>query len=1057
MSMAIGTRKKTRKSRLANHIALRPICDALERMFRRWNSAPSLPRRDRLILEALEPRVLMSADVNPAALTISGAIDVPGEQDRYQFTVEERTRVVFDSLTNTSNLSWRLDGPLGQVSNQSFSSTDPAIELATGEYLLTVDGSGDATGAYDLRLIDAATAADLAPGEVVSDTLDGGGKTAVYRFTATAGDKFFFDGISVTGGNAYWRLIDPFGRQELDSNWLANDYDTFAVQRGGAYLLLVDGNNGNTTPVNYSFELRPVLDSGGALSLDAVAVADIDHPGKTANFSFELGEATVALFDDLSNNSAFYWALTGPDGQTVDRRQVTSTSTYPTDFGTRQWLYLAPGAYTLSVDAGGASTGQAPFRLLSAASAQDLAPGTAVSGSLDLARGSALYRVALDAGDKLYLEGRSVVNGSVSWRLIDPYGDLAAATSPFTAARTGEYWLLLDGAGGNDPANTVAYDFTLNAVPDRAASLAVGDTVEGSLDLAGQATVYTFGLAEPTRLAFDSQSNRSDLLWSLQGPRGGEISNRRFDQSDASGGTTFMALPAGDYRLTVRGSGNAGGAYAFRLLDAASAADLALGTAATGTLEPGNATRLYRVTVAAGDRLAFDSQSVSDGSARWRLIDPYGRDAAGSNDLSTDKAAFQLTTPGTYTLLLEGNLANTAAVDYAFQFNYVDNVAPAALPAGDALVLGDTVAGNFTSTGATQVYRFSLAQDSVVVFDTQTTSSNFTWSLTGPRGQEVSDANLYSADAGYGNPVYRLAAGDYALTVKAQHRTGGYAFRLLDTAAFDTINLGEPINASRSPANATLGFRFDAVAGESFNIHRQSGDAYWRVLDAYGQQVYGSSASTDMSFSASTSGSYTLLNEGYYYQSGSVDVRFRLDKVVGDTTPLVLNDAVAGSLAGGYEYDRYNFNLDAPTTVVLDILQTPGARADYIGWTLSGSGGTSRDLGSNTPLALGPGEYTLKVRSTDYLAHDYTFRLLTPESATTLDMDAATSAVLAPDASTLLYHFDGSAGQHLYFDGQDSSSSYAYSYWRLTDAYGSSFASGYTYYDANLTLPTTGE
>lgn len=54
--------------------------------------------------EALEPRVLLSGDVNPAAISITGSLDLPGQQNHYQFTVQDAKRVVFDSLTNRSDI-----------------------------------------------------------------------------------------------------------------------------------------------------------------------------------------------------------------------------------------------------------------------------------------------------------------------------------------------------------------------------------------------------------------------------------------------------------------------------------------------------------------------------------------------------------------------------------------------------------------------------------------------------------------------------------------------------------------------------------------------------------------------------------------------------------------------------------------------------------------------------------------------------------------------------------------------------------------------------------------
>src|SRR3546814_4190515 len=81
---------------------------------------------------------------------------------------------------------------------------------------------------------------------------------------------------------------------------------------------------------------------------------------------------------------------------------------------------------------------------------------------------------------------------------------------------------------------------------------------------------------------------------------------------------------AGDYVLTVDGTGDTAGDFAFRLLDLAAATPLTLGAVTSGTIEPANATALYRVTGAAGDRLFFDYLTNSS-AGRWRLLDPNGK------------------------------------------------------------------------------------------------------------------------------------------------------------------------------------------------------------------------------------------------------------------------------------------------------------------------------------------------------------------------------------------------------------------------------------------------
>ncbi|MQM32916.1 MAG: hypothetical protein CRU72_00295, partial [Candidatus Accumulibacter phosphatis] len=139
-------------------------------------SAGRIPET-RLHFEALEARVLLDGDSGAGILTLAGSIDAPGEQDHYQFSVDEPIRVVLDSLSNRSDLTWRLDGPGGLVARRSFSATEspntapPAYDLAPGSYRLSVDGTQDALGAYALRVIDAASASAMAPDTPVSGVL----------------------------------------------------------------------------------------------------------------------------------------------------------------------------------------------------------------------------------------------------------------------------------------------------------------------------------------------------------------------------------------------------------------------------------------------------------------------------------------------------------------------------------------------------------------------------------------------------------------------------------------------------------------------------------------------------------------------------------------------------------------------------------------------------------------------------------------------------------------------------------------------------------------------
>lgn len=1074
---------------------LSPLMSAMLRAFRTLGSeqagvrvgasaAPSQPTplaAPAIRFEALEPRVLLSGDVNPAALSVNGAISTPGEKDQYQFTVEDTRRVVFDSLTNRSDLNWTLEGPAGQLTSRSFNATDynayssPAFELKPGKYMITVDGQGDATGDYSLRIVDADAAADMTPGVNLTGTLDGGNKSAIYRFTATAGDKFYFKGGSVSGGSADWRLIDPFGRQEGGTYSLSSDIDTFALQRTGQYLVVVEGAASNTSPVNYAFNLRPVVDSTSSLALDTITTANIDQPGKTANFTFNLAKETPVLFDKLTNAN-YYWSLKGPQGVKVYRTSAADIGSYAGGYG-RMWL--AAGDYTLSIDTDGATTGSYAFQMLTADSAERLETGTVVSSSLDSSRGTKVYKVALTEGDKVFLDGRSVSGGTLSWRLVNPYGITSASGSslttlvdPFTVNATGDYWLVLDGADGNADA-TVSYQFAFNKVPDLAAALTLDTLVTGSVDLAGQATVYTFDLASASQLAFDAQTNRSDLNWSLSGPRGVEVSSRRFDQSDAASTLSALSLPPGSYKLTVRGSGRATPSYAFKVLDLAAGQPMTVGSALKGSLTPGNGTQAYRFTVAAGDKVAFQTNSVTGGNAAWRIIDCFGRDVAGSSNLAANRAAITLTQGGVYTLLIEGQLDNAAPVVFDVQFNAAGNQAPTPLPAGDALTVGALVAGTFTAWDATKTYRFTLASDALIVMDSQYQSgSSAIWSLVGPRGTEVNQAQIYTSDANYGYPVFSLPAGDYAMTVKGASVSwnfwggGAYTFRLLDASTFANLTLGQQTTGTRSPSNATLGYRVEATAGSKLILNWSDSNysSLWRLVDPFGRQVpLVGSDTVDSVYEISTTGVYTLLNESYYYAGGTSNVTFTLKQQGRAVAPLVLNDQASGTLAGRESLAQYDFTLDQSSMIVFDALDTTLANAGNIQWLLRGPRGTVTGWNSftgdtNANYGLMPGKYSLVLRNTQNVAAGYKFRVLNRDVAQTITPGTAVNDTI-PAGQTRLYRFNANAGDRYYFDGQNNYyATNEYCGWALIDPYGQTIRTGATYYDdSGIQLTAGGE
>jgi len=197
----------------------------------------------------------LSGGANPAQLKaladgiVLGRIDHPGQVVNHSFSLAAPALLYFDSLSSSSDMRWSLSGPSGLVvSDRAFSQSDSQdgssfYNLAAGDYTLTVDPRGDSTGAFAFRLLDLSDADVLTPGTAVAGGLNPGRRTDAYRFdVSTPGQRWFFDAISRSGADAYWRLLDPWGATVFGpsavNNPNSNDVET-TLPYPGTYTLLI--------------------------------------------------------------------------------------------------------------------------------------------------------------------------------------------------------------------------------------------------------------------------------------------------------------------------------------------------------------------------------------------------------------------------------------------------------------------------------------------------------------------------------------------------------------------------------------------------------------------------------------------------------------------------------------------------------------------------------------------------------------------------------------------------------------------------------------------------
>jgi hypothetical protein len=329
--------------------------------------------------------------------------------------------------------------------------------------------------------------------------------------------------------------------------------------------------------------------------------------------------------------------------------------------------------------------------------------------------------------------------------------------------------------------------------------------IVGSIDVPGETDQYAFSLAQKATIYFDSQTPNAGLTWSLTGPDGAKVTDRSLASSDSTGAganSPVLGLVSGDYTLSVSGIGDVTGAYKFRLMDLANATPIQSGVPISGQLDPGSATNLYSFTGNAGDHLFLDQLSATNPAAMtWHLLDRNGTQVVSSGFADLDVPALKLS--GTYTLAVEGTVDSRAPSNYSFAVRPVADTQA-------ALAIGAVTSGAITGPGQASNYTFSLNSSTSLYFDSLTNDPALLWSLSGPRGQEVTGKSFSASDAsaaGTSNPVLNMVAGNYSLKVTGSgDHLGAFAFQLVGLQAAGThIDFGQQIDGTLNPANGTCG------------------------------------------------------------------------------------------------------------------------------------------------------------------------------------------------------------------------------------------------------------
>ncbi|MEH2120129.1 discoidin domain-containing protein, partial [Nostoc sp.] len=927
---------------------------------------------------------------------------------------------------------------------------DRELYLDAGKYWLELNGTGATDPSFNVQIITApltTTAMNL--GDTVSGTIAKKGEQDSFTFTGTAGQQLFYDALQPTNYFQY-SIYDPTGRKILNSADSRGDrrpQDSLTLTMNGTYKVTIDGSGEDTGAYKFRF-----------LDRNTAAVATIGGSALTGNFdemgigstSYRfnvMGNQTIKIDGQSTGQAYNYWILYGRDGTQITYDQIYNS----------QNVALTAGEYWLVMQGNGAVNNNYSIKLTSISStpSSDSTPidytlNTVVKGNVNsfyVMAGSAdlssypAYR-AFD-GHLTGEDGFWAANGPTPSIQIDLGSAKSVATYSLLSRWNGEYnqsphqWAL---AGSNDGTNfttidtrtqegvwgvletrnyTLAtpdsyryYKWTFTAVPGQSIISVQEITLA---DSAGKSVIdnkkiYSFDGITGQDIWFDSQSNSSNLKYTLITPSGREIATNSTwqDNSEIALGET------GKYKFVVEGTNSLFSAYQFQLVSYANSATnptpITLGDSVSGTFGGGGLeAKFYRFTSTVDNQHIFIDTTGGNVNNYLYVMSPdgvtltYSRLAAYYDGGPID---FYLPKAGEYTLVISGR--NTGTYTYN-----VSVLAPTSTTT--AYTIGKEQSGIISIKGQQDTYTFSGSKGQQLFYDALGGDYLY-FTLIDPNGKTIVNRadgrNDQGSEPSNGltlklDGTYKIVIGgsDIGYYGGATSHTGNYSFRLLDkngattpqvfvgdtiggTAAdvFDNNGLGSKIYRL-TITNPTDSLYFEALkTGGNYIIYDTDGNylASRDMNTAYGREL------------TLAKGDYMIVMQG---TGSSIPYQFRINRPANSIPEAIEFDTVvSGTITDKGAVRNYTFTGIKGQQIFYDALG-----GDYLYFTVIDPTGkvvvnradARNDRGSDPSNGLTlqmDGTYKLIIGGTDvgYYSDysyphtgNYSFRLLDKNGATT--------------------------------------------------------------------------
>lgn len=838
----------------------------------------------------------------------TSSIAKPGDRITYTFQGAVGQRLYYDSRqTTSSSILATLTDPAGSAVFSQSASQDfgPFTLLHSGEYSLTFDGSGQATGSISFNLLDLANVSALSFG-ATSGTLEDQTEAKLYRIAGTAGQRLNLQHTSASANQAVWELV---GADDLNlgSAGINADIGVRTLPVTGVFGLLISGTGTAGTPLSFQVNVTDVTDAPpGATTGFGLAHSGTISSGQTNAFSIT-GPAGLPVYLDSLDNSgqSLVVDLIDPAGAAVFT--VTETS----DAGP----YVLPrsGTYSLQVRAyNNTASGNYNFRLLDLTGSPALQLDQATTNGVAADFQTDLYRFTGSVSQRLFFDGVTTDANypSVAVQLFSTTGTLVWQTSsfqndsgPILLKHDDTYYLALK----RSKTSASNYRFVMINLASQD-PLPVNSTVTNVL-AAYQSRVYRLSGTAGRRFYFDGQAGNPSGSWAIY-----DADNIGLPAGNASlTGDFEVTLPAdGTYALLLNNLGTSG-TNVFIVTDFSfPTGSLTLGTPVTGVISEPGEQRIFTVTGTLGQRLYYDSLTndpPAPNAINIQFLNPRGTAIPPiSGRFTTDRGPFTLQESGTYTVVLDGTGNSTGT----FAMVLLDL-------AGQPIVPINVPVTNILAGYQSKVFRLSGSAGQRLYFNGQTGNPSGTWALYNP-----DDASVGSGSLAGDFELTLPADGTYALVLNNGATAGTNVFEINDYLFF-TSNyvVGNPVVSALTVPGEQRIYTFTGAAGQRLYYDALTNDPPApsaidiQLLNPQGQTVspIGGRFTIDRGpFTLQVPGTYTLILDGSGAGTGAL--AFAMMDVAAQPI-LPINTLVTNVLAS-YQTAIYRFSGIAGQHVYFD-------------------------------------------------------------------------------------------------------------------------------------------